>query len=82
MQGDEVQKQVAQWRKRFHQRTDELTVLRARDHPPCVVAPLIFGRRRRGAAPDRVQAEQHRRVFRVDGRMRTMTALQWQSSKR
>jgi hypothetical protein len=29
-----------------------------------------------------VQAEQHRRVFRVDGRMRTMTALQWQSSKR
>jgi hypothetical protein len=27
-------------------------------------------------------AEQHRRAFRVDGRMPTMTALQWQSSKR
>ena len=27
-------------------------------------------------------AEQHRRVFRVDGRMPTMTALQWQCSKR
>jgi hypothetical protein len=29
-----------------------------------------------------VHAEQHRRVFRVDGRMPTMTALQWQSSNR
>jgi hypothetical protein len=29
-----------------------------------------------------VHAEQHQYVFRVDGRMPTMTALQWQSSKR
>jgi hypothetical protein len=33
----------------------------------------MFGCRRRGAAPDRVHAEQHRYVFRVDGRMPTMT---------
>jgi hypothetical protein len=45
-------------------------------------SPLMFGCRRRGAAPDRVHAEQRRRVFRVDGRMPTMTALQRQSSKR
>jgi hypothetical protein len=29
-----------------------------------------------------LRAEQHRYVFRVDGRLPTMTALQWQSSKR
>jgi hypothetical protein len=37
---------------------------------------------RRGAAADRVHVEQHRRVCRVNGPMRTMTALQRQSSKR
>src|SRR6185436_19387873 len=33
----------------------------------------MLGCRCRGAAPDRVHAEQHRYVFRVDGRMPTMT---------
>jgi hypothetical protein len=28
---------------------------------------------RRGAVPDRVDAEQHRRIFRVNGRLPTMT---------
>jgi signal transduction histidine kinase len=34
---------------------------------------LVRLSRRRGAAADRVHAEQHRRAFRVDGRMPTMT---------
>jgi hypothetical protein len=82
VQGDEVQKQVAEVAKALYQRTDELAVLRARASTrQSLSSPLMFGRRRRGAA-DRVHAEQHRRVFRVDGRLPTMTALQWQSSKR
>ena len=83
MQGDEVQKQVAEVAKAFYQRADELAVLLARaiTRQPWS-SPLMVGCRRGGAAPDRVQAEQHRRVFGVDGRMPTMTALQWQSSKR
>jgi hypothetical protein len=36
-------------------------------------SPLMFGCRRRGAAANRVHPERHRRVFRVDGRMPTMT---------
>jgi hypothetical protein len=73
MQGDEVQKQIAE-AKALYQRTDEL------GGSAC---PAITRRcRRRGAAANRVHPGQHRRVFRVNGRMRTLTALQWQSSKR
>jgi hypothetical protein len=68
---------------RLYQRTDELAVLLdLAITRRSWWSPLMFGCRRRGAAADRVHAEQHRRVFRVDGRMPTMTALQWQSSKR
>jgi hypothetical protein len=42
----------------------------------------MLGCRRRVAAPDRAHADPHRRVFRVDGRVPTMTALQRQFSKR
>jgi hypothetical protein len=62
MQGDEVQKQVAEWRK-LYRRTDERAVLRARAITrESLSAPLMFGCRRGGAAPDRVHAEQHRCV--------------------
>jgi hypothetical protein len=37
VQGDEVQKQVAEVAKSLYQRTDELAVLLARDHRPFVV---------------------------------------------
>jgi hypothetical protein len=82
-QGDEVQKQVAEVAKALYQRTDELAVLLA----PAITrhswsSPLIFGCRRRGAAADRVHAEQHRRVFRVDRLNPTITARQRHSSKR
>jgi hypothetical protein len=51
MQGDEVQKQVAEVAKALYQRTNELTVLLARaitrhSWP----SPLMFGRRSGGAA--------------------------------
>ena len=83
MQGDEVQKRVAEVAKALYQRADDLAVLLARASTGrSWSSPLMFGCRRRGAASDRVHAEQHRCVFRVDGRMPTMTALQWQSSKR
>jgi hypothetical protein len=70
MQGDEAQKQVAEVAKALYQRTDGLTVLIARAITRrSWSSPLIFGCRRRGAAaPDCVHAEQHRCVFRVDGR--------------
>jgi hypothetical protein len=68
---------------RLYQRSDDLAVLLARAITrQSLSSPLMFGWRRGGASPARVHAEQHRRVFRVDGRMPTMTALQWQSSKR
>ena len=68
MQGDEVQRQVAEAAKSLYQRTNELVVLRARAITRrSWSSPLMFGCRRRGAAPDRVHAAQHRRVFRVDG---------------
>jgi hypothetical protein len=74
VQGDEVQKQVAEVAKALYQRTDELAVLLARAITGRSWSPpLMFGCRRRGAAPDRVHAEQHRYMFRVDGRMPTMT---------
>jgi len=83
MQGDEVQKRAAEVAKAFYQRADDLAVLLARAITRrWWSSPLMFGCLRRGAAPDRVHAAQRRRVFRVDGRMPTMTALQWQSSKR
>ena len=72
MQGDEVQTQGAEVAKALYQRTDELAVLLARAITRQSWSSP-FGCRRRGAAPDRVHAEQHRRVFRVDGRMPTMT---------
>jgi hypothetical protein len=78
-----VQKQVAEVAKALYQRIDDLAVLLARAITGrSWSSPLMLGCRRGGAALDRVSAEQHRRVFRVDGRMPTMTALQWQSSKR
>jgi hypothetical protein len=75
MQGDEAQKQVAEVAKALYQRTDEPAVLPVRAITRrSWSSPLMFGWRRRGAAaPDCVHAEQHRRVFRVDGRMPTMT---------
>jgi len=83
MQGDEVQKQVAEVAKAFYQRADELAVLLARAITrQSWSSPLMLGCRCGCAALDRVHAEQHRRVFRVDGRTPTMTALLWQSSKR
>jgi hypothetical protein len=67
MQGDEVQKQVAEVAKALYQRTDELAVLLARAITGrSWSSPLMFGCRRRGAAADRVHPERHRRVFRVD----------------
>ena len=82
-QGDEVHKQVAELAKAFYSRTDDLAVLRARAITRLWWSPpLMFGCRRRSADLDRGHAEQHRSVSRVDGRMPTMTALQWQSSKR
>jgi hypothetical protein len=71
---DEVQKQVAEVAKALYERTDDLAVGLV-----CAItrrswsSPLMFGCRRRGAASDRVHAEQRRRVFRVDGRMPAMT---------
>jgi hypothetical protein len=68
MQYDEVQKQVAVVAKPLYQPTDELAVL-----IDCAItrgswsSPRIFGCRRRGTAPDRVHAEEHRRVLRVNG---------------
>jgi hypothetical protein len=51
MQGDEVQKQVAEVAKALYQRTDELAVLRARAITRHLwSSPLMFGCRRRGAA--------------------------------
>jgi hypothetical protein len=74
MQGDEVQKRVAEVAKALYQRADDLAVLLARAITRrSWSSPLMFGCRRRGAAADRVHAEQHRRVFRVDGRTPTMT---------
>jgi hypothetical protein len=74
MQGDEVHNTWLKVAIALHERTDELAALlagvttrRSRS------SPLVFRGRRRGAAPDRVRAEQHRRAFRVDRRMRTMT---------
>jgi hypothetical protein len=59
---------------RLYQRTDELAVLLdLAITRRSWWSPLMFGCRRLGAAPDRVHAEQHRYVFRVDGRMPTMT---------
>jgi hypothetical protein len=78
-----VHNQVAEVMKALYQRTDELAVLLARAITRhSWSSPLMFGCRRRGAARDCVHAAQRRRVFRVNGRMRTMTALQWQFSKR
>ena len=73
MPGDEVQKQVAEVAKALYQRTDELAVLLARAITLIVVvaadvALLVPRRCPRSRAP-----EQHRRVFRVDVRMRTLT---------
>jgi hypothetical protein len=69
--------------KALYRRTDELAVLLARAITrQSWSSTLMLGGWRGGAALDGVRAEQHRRVFRVDGRMPTMTALQWQSSKR
>ena len=69
MQGDEVQKQVAEVAKAFYQRADELAVLLARAITrQSWSSPLMLGCRCGCAALDRVHAEQHRRVFRVDGR--------------
>jgi hypothetical protein len=52
---------------RLYQRTDELAVLlELAITRRSWWSPLMFGCRRRGAAPDRVHAEQHRYVFRVD----------------
>jgi hypothetical protein len=74
MQGDEVQKRVADVAKALYPRTDETAVLIARAITRhSWSSPLMFGCRRRGAAPDRVNAEQRRYVSRVDGRMPTMT---------
>jgi hypothetical protein len=74
MQGDEVQKRVAEVAKALYPRTDETAVLIARAITRhSWSSPLMFGCRRRGAAPDRVNAEQRRYVSRVDGRMPTMT---------
>jgi hypothetical protein len=74
MQGDEVQKRVAEVAKAFYQRADDLAVLLARAITyRSWWSPLMFGCRRRGAALDRVHAEQHRRVFRVARRKPTMT---------
>jgi len=74
MQGDEVPKQVAEVAKALCQRTDELAVLLARAITRrSWSSPRMLGCRCRGAAPDRVKADQHRRVFRVDGRVPTMT---------
>jgi hypothetical protein len=65
MQGDEVQKRVGEVAKALYPRPDETAVL---------IARAITRRcRRRGAAPDRVNAAQRRSVFGVDGRMPTMT---------
>ena len=51
MQGDEVQKQVAEVAKALYQRTDELAVLLARAITRhSWSSPLMFGCRRRGAA--------------------------------
>src|SRR5271163_3149029 len=74
MQGDEVQKQIAVVANALYPRTDEPSVLIAR----AIIrhswsSPLIFAYRRRGAAANRVHPERHRCVFRVDGRMPTMT---------
>ena len=83
MQGDEVQKRAAEVAKAFYQRADDLAVLLARAITRrWWSSPLMFGGRRRGAALDGVHAEQHRRVFHVNGGMPTMTALQRQFSKR
>ena len=61
--------------------TAELAVLLARAITRDLwLSPLMFAGRRRGAALDRVHAEQRRRVFRVNERTPTMSALQRQSS--
>jgi hypothetical protein len=58
MQGDGVQKQVAEVTKALYQRTDELAVLIARAITRrSWSSPLMFGCRRRGAAADRVHAQ-------------------------
>jgi len=82
MPGDEVQKRLAEVAKALYQRTDELAKLAGAITRRSWSSPLMFGCRCRGAAPDRVHVEQHRRVFRGDGRTPRITALQWQSSKR
>src|SRR6476646_4924453 len=75
--GTRCRNQVAEVAKALYQRTDDLVVLLARAITrDSWSSPLMLGGRRRGAALDRVHAEQHRRVFRGDGRMPTMTALQ------
>jgi hypothetical protein len=74
MPGDEVRRQVAEKVKAFYQRTDEPAVVLARAITRrSWSSPLMFGCRRQGAAPDRVHRERHRRVFRGDGRVPTMT---------
>jgi hypothetical protein len=73
MPGDEVQKRVAEVAKALYQRTDELAVLLVRAITRrSWSSRLIFGCRRRGAAPVRVHAEQRRRVSGVAGRVPTM----------
>ncbi|MDT5347072.1 MAG: hypothetical protein QOH91_359 [Mycobacterium sp.] len=69
-----MRKQVAEVAKALYQRPVELAVVPARAITGrSGSSPLMFGCPRRGAAPDRVNAEQHRCVFRVAGRMPTMT---------
>jgi len=69
-----VQKRVAEVATALCQRSDVLAVLLARAITGrWWSSPLMFGGRRRGAALDGVHAEQHRCVFRVDGRLPTMT---------
>jgi hypothetical protein len=74
MQGDEVPKQVAEVAKALYPRTDEPAVLIVRAITGrSWSSPLMFGCRRRDAAPDRVNAAQRRSVFGVDGRVPTLT---------
>ena len=83
MQGDEVQKQVAEVAKALFQRADEFAILLA-----CAItrrswsSPLMFGCPRRGTAHIVCSRAVDSKSGRRRGRMPTMTALQWQSSKR
>ena len=68
MQGDDVQNRVAEVAKALYPRPDETAVLIARAITRhSWSSPLMFGCRHRGAAPDRVNAEQRRSVFGVMG---------------